>query len=537
MDDGERSRGRQSSRWWEASVASDNASELGFVRSDGVGVGMAGLRGGRRMTKSSLRDIAMEATNRYSIVTSTTDAASFMGRSEYPPDYKGGVQGVPAYQQQHYQQQQQYAQPLQAIEEQQPPTPRRPVVRLDILPLLTLLPPYPRTFPAVNNCHPELGQFRNLVRNLNDLEELQTASQEFNTSAQKLKESRAMDARKRRHQHSDGVQKLYQQGKINYDQVDAMDKDFESEENDRKVAELKSEFERFQKDVVDVVHAGLMERIALANEAYEQVQAEVVGQSALQNASNRDQEGEEIPEFLEKLTLLKWLFDLREVLYREVHELLRDRNKRYKEVIVTPFYNTRQGDRIREAEEFFTKDESSRQVDFEKESLRRFEEFLEVMEENVIKGVEVQISCFWDIAPLVAECFAKIPHDLENVEPIVPPEEAHENPGYEENPLIYLKEKVYFAERSCYQFVEAQTNLLCLLHEVKTSLVKAKGRLREAEGRSKEDEDAEERRLTDDLKDKVKLLESEWGAAIGNQFEEVRERLERQVKGAAVVEH
>src|SRR5690606_12463556 len=34
-DDGERSRGRASSRWWETSQAGD--SEFGFVRSDGVG--------------------------------------------------------------------------------------------------------------------------------------------------------------------------------------------------------------------------------------------------------------------------------------------------------------------------------------------------------------------------------------------------------------------------------------------------------------------------------------------------------------------
>jgi len=561
-DDEQRSRGRASSRWWESSQNGD--SEFGFVRSDGVGVQYSGSRGQRRPTKSSLREIAMEATNRYSVISQATDAASYMGKAEYPPDYKGGVQGVapssgintgyqqptqqqqqlpqvPQYPPQQQQQQyQQYGQPLQAIQEQQPPQQqRRPKIRLDILPLLTLLPPYPRTFPAVNNCHPQLADFRNMVRNLNDLEELHIISKEFQTSSQKKKENAAMEARKRRHQHSEAVQQLYQDGKINYEQVDAMDRDFESEENDRKVAELKEEFERFQKEVVDIVHSGLMERIALASESYDQVQAEIVASSA-NSINNRDKEGDEIPELLEKLTLLKWLFDLKEILYREVHELLKGRNRRYKDVIVTPFYNTRQGDRIREAEEFFTKDELARRIENDQTSLKRFEEFLTVMEENVLKGVEIQISCFWDIAPLVSECFEKIPHDLENVEPIVPPEEAHENPGYEENPLIYLKEKVYFAERSCYQFVEAQTNLLCLLHEVKTSLTKAKWRLNNSEGKTAGpgdvSEEIEERRLTDDLKEKVKLLESEWKEAIGNQFEEVRERLERQVRGEPVAE-
>ena len=38
------------------------------------------------------------------------------------------------------------------------------------------------------------------------------------------------------------------------------------------------------------------------------------------------------------------------------------------------------------------------------------------------------------------------------------------------------------------------------------------------------------------LTEKVKLLESEWKEAIGNQFEEVRERLERQVRGEPVAE-
>ena len=555
-DDELRSRGRASSRWWESSVNGD--SEFGFVRSDGVGVQYSGSRGAKRPPKSSLREIAMEATSRYSIISGVTDAASFMGKAEYPPDYKGGASEVTpsagiiaGYQQSQQQQtqpqpqpppqlhyQQQFAAPLHAIQEQ-PPQQRRPKIRLDILPLLTLLPPYPRTYPAVNNCHPQLVDFRNLVRNLNDLEELHIVSQEFQTSSQKRKETSAIEARRRKHQHSEAVQNLYQEGKINYDQFDAMDHDFESEENDRKVADLKDEFEAFQKEVVDIVHAGLMDRITLASEAYDQVHAEIAASSS-QSINNREKEGEEIPELLEKLTLLKWLFDLKEILYREVHELLKDRNLRYKEVIVTPFYDTRQGDRIREAEEFFSKDELARRVENDKASLERFEKFLIIMEESVLKGVEIQISSFWDIAPLVSECFEKIPHDLENVEPIVPPEEAHENPGYEENPLMYLKEKVYFAERSCYQFVEAQTNLLCLLHEVKTSLNKAKWRLRTSEGTTagpgEQSEDEEEKRLTDDLKEKVRMLESEWNQAIGNQFEEVRERLDRQVDGVPIVD-
>jgi len=92
------------------------------------------------------------------------------------------------------------------------------------------------------------------------------------------------------------------------------------------------------------------------------------------------------------------------------------------------------------------------------------------------------------------------------------------------------------AEKSTYQFIESQINLLCLLHEVKGLVTSANCRLMrsqrvsqgedrgEVEGDLGGVEREEERRLTEDLKGKVGCVEELWGSALGGVVGGVRRR-------------
>lgn len=103
--------------------------------------------------------------------------------------------------------------------------------------------------------------------------------------------------------------------------------------------------------------------------------------------------------------------------------------------------------------------------------------------------------------------------------------------------MQYLYSLLGHAEKSTYQFIESQTNLLCLLHEVKSGVTMANCRLMrtqrvtQGEGKAEVDEDlgrvekGEEERLTDDLKEKVRCVEELWGSALGVELGKVRGRV------------
>lgn len=517
--DEESSRGRTSSRWWEASIEGGSRADSDHfaVRSDGMGDEEFGFNRNRysRAPRASLREIAEHVTT----PRNSMHPADYVGSSAYPPDRKySRSRSRPA------------ASRTRSI-------PARHVkTSLDIAPLLTLLPPYPRQYPAVNNAHPQLAVFRNLVRTLNDLTTVNAVKRDFNAASTARKEAFAIEALKRRNQHSEYIQQLYTtrngngngpSKRFSFDQLESLNSDFQAREDNLSEEALKSEFDLFQSQVVDVAHSDLQERIVAASAAYSDLVKEI--KSSADAPRGGQEEGDEVPEILEKLTCLKWLFDVREQLHREISDLLAERNRRYKEVVITPFFVSREADKIREAEEFFARDENARRLAADKESHARYGGFLDIVESNVIKGVEKQISAFWEVAPLIMECFEKIPVDLTNVHPIVPPEEFHENPAYLREPLRYLLAKIVQAEKSVYQFVEGQTNLLCLLHEIKTLNVAAGWKVKFSNDQRKQDEGRrrEEQVLTEDLKEKVKMLESEWQESLGSVCEEIKERVGR----------
>jgi hypothetical protein len=187
---------------------------------------------------------------------------------------------------------------------------------------------------------------------------------------------------------------------------------------------------------------------------------------------------------------------------------------------------------------FFSRDAQDRKVVFEKEILKRYEDFMNAIEENVTRGVEAQLSAFWDIAPGLLTIVQKIPQRLQGFHILIPPQEYEENPVYHDFPLQYLYSLLAHAGRSASQFIESQTNLLCLLHEVKTGVMTAGSHLLQTqrisegedlanvEGEMRAIRDDEEARLTDDLKDKVGLVESQWGEALGNGLEDCKKRVE-----------
>lgn len=522
--DEESSRGRTSSRWWEASIEGGSRADSDHfaVRSDGMGDEELGYGRNRypRAPRASLREIAEHAT-------SSRNPGDYMNSLAYPPDRKySRSRSRPAA-------------------SRTRSTPARPVkTSLDIAPLLTLLPPFPPEYPAVNNAHPQLAVFRNLVRTLNDLSVVNTVKSSFNAASTARKEALAIEALKRRNQHSEYIQQLYAttgnnsgngpSKRFSFGQLESLNSDFQAREDLLSEESLKSEFDLFQSDVVDVTHSELRERITAASAAYSDLLKAI--KFSADAPRGGQEEGHEVPELLEKLTCLKWLFDVREQLHREVFDLLAERNRRYKEVVIAPFFVSRQADKIREAEDFFAREDMARRLAADKESHGRYGGFLDIVESNVVKGVEKQISAFWEVAPLINECFEKIPVDLTNVHPIVPPEEFHENPAYLREPLRYLQAKILQAEKSVYQFVEGQTNLLCLLHEIKTLNVAASWKVRCSNDQRKQDEGRrrEELVLTEDLKEKVKMLESEWQESLGSICEEIKDRVERMVGPEAV---
>jgi len=255
------------------------------------------------------------------------------------------------------------------------------------------------------------------------------------------------------------------------------------------------------------------------------------------NPNQTQEEGDEKPELLEMLTLHKWLFEAREQLQKEMFELEDERNDLYRDIIVLPYVQTKNEQKVNEAISFFQRDAQDRKVTFEKETLKRYEDLMGVIEQNVTRGVEAQLSAFWDIAPGLLAIVQQVPSKLQGFEVLVPPQEYEENPSYYDFPLQYLYTLLAHAGRSAHQFIESQINLLCLLHEVKTGVMTAGSRLLETQ-RLLEGEDLagvdremkairadEERRLTDDLKEKVGLVESQWNEALGKGLEDCKTRV------------
>ena len=499
------SRGRPSSRWWEADSTGNTSNRIE-----------------RSKRESKYMGVPKEAREalQWLDAPSASGSSSHRVSDEYPAEKTGWhdseqvstPQGNPRYS-------------LQSLSSPNTPNP----AHLDVSRLVTLPPPYPRHHPAVNNNHPDLASLRNSVRGLSDMSELDAIKAQFVESSGKARSDAADDAKKRRSEMRVNLQKEISSGNIGYAEAAAIEADHKGTE-DANAKELERlDFEAFQGVVVVPVNDMLTSRIEKATTMFDELRSRLFVETAESNPNLPQEEGDEQPELLEKITLLKWIFEARELLHKGVYDLLTERNNRYCDLVCTPYKLANSADKLASAKAFFVEDAAKRELAYFEEVLRRTQEFRDVVEENVVRGVEVQLSAFWDIAPLLKRLLDKIPGDMAGFTTQIPAAEIEENPSYVDHPLQYLYSLLLHAEKSTYQFIESQTNLLCLLHEVKESVITAKGKVMERDGRDgarmEEAKREEMSRLTDDLKEKVRVVEDQWHSALGECFGGVKERV------------
>ncbi|KAK7183587.1 hypothetical protein DPSP01_010423 [Paraphaeosphaeria sporulosa] len=520
VPDEEDSRGRSASRWWEAS-------------NDGASSGIGSRRLERSKRESKYMGLPKEARESLQWIGEGDNSPANRGESssrqphgsnEYPPEKAGLLEGTLGKQ----------AVGFYPNSAPTTPDPRK----LDVSRLVTLPPPYPRHHPAVNNSHPDLTSIRNNLRNLSDLQEVKSTKEAFKTKISAREEQENASLNDRRSQLRYNIQENIRNGVMSYGDAANAEKDFETREHQRAQDLVQKTFDIFQNEVANPLHAIFCERITKASASLEHLKGRLNNAASELNPNQTQEEGDEQPELLEMLTLLKWLFEAREQLHKEMFELENERNDLYKDIIVLPYAQAGNEQKVGEATAFFRRDAQDRKVTWEKEILKRYEEFMNVVEANVTRGVEAQLSAFWDIAPGLLTIVQKIPQRLSGFEILIPPSEYEENPAFYDFPLQYLYTLLAHAGRSAYQFIESQTNLLCLLHEVKTGVMSAGSRLLETQ-RIMEGEDLErvdqemkaikedeERRLTDDLKEQVGLVESQWDEALGAGLADCKSRVE-----------
>jgi hypothetical protein len=431
--------------------------------------------------------------------------------------------------------------------EQQPPQPNAPIrtasvareaEKLDISRLVTLPPPYPRHYPAVNNSHPDLTLYRTTVRSVSDLTKLQNTKQKHQVKLKNLQQAHKLKAMEDRRKFRTGMNTRLEEGTISYAEAADAEAVHLAEEHELEKAQVQAEFDSYQDTVFSPMRSVLVDRIDITTTCIDDLRSKLFDSAQNEDPNQPQEGGDEQPELLEKLTQLKWLFEAREQLHRQVYDLLTERNERYRAIVTLRYRQLNNQEKLAETEAFFIQDALDRQLTFATETLRRFESFLDVIEKNVDRGVEVQLSAFWDIAPSLLTVLQKIPDDLRSFSVKIPPKEYEENPSLYQHPLQYLYSLLSHAEKSTYQFIESQTNLLCLLHEVKIGLMNANCKFMEIQRiKSGEPEAAvkremeesrveEERILTADLKDRVAMVEGQWAEALGNKLEAVKGRVE-----------
>lgn len=502
------SRGRPASRWWEA---------------DSTGAGSSKMERSKRESKyMGVPKEAREALQWIEEPQSSPASSSKRASNGYPLE-KTGWHDADQLSTPHAHSRNSIASSSTAPNT---PSPMPNPDALDVSRLVTLPPPYPRHHPAVNNNHPDLTQIRDSIRIVGDLIEIDNIKEGFKQGSTKMRTEAAEAVKQRRQTLRQNLQQDIASGVIGYADAAAIEAEATADEHNKAKELEKADFDNFQTAVVMPVNEILQSRINKATELFNSLRSQLFDET---NPNLPQEEGDEQPELLEKLTLLKWIFEARETLHRALYDLLSDRNDRYRDLVLIPYKLAEEQDKVDSAKAFFVEDGAKRALAHSTEVLQRTQEFRDIVEETVVRGVEVQLNAFWDIAPPLKRLLDKIPQDMEGFQIQIPTGEYAENPSYVDHPLQYLFSLLLHAEKSTYQFIESQTNLLCLLHEVKEACVSAKAKVMEndrmdaarVEGMKTE----EGTRLTDDLKDKVRLVQDQWKSALGETVDGVKERV------------
>ncbi|KAK3291372.1 uncharacterized protein B0H64DRAFT_420603 [Chaetomium fimeti] len=505
--DEEDSRGRPASRWWEADST-----------------GAPGGRMERSKRESKYMGVPKEAREALQWVDDEPQPSPGAGsskRESYPLEKSGWHDQDPVTTPQAFSR-------SSLASSSTPATPNP--AHLDVSRLVTLPPPYPRHHPAVNNNHPELAQTRSEVRVISDMTEVDGIKEVFKLTSAKMRAEAGETEKKRRQALRQHLQQQISSGAMGYAEAAAAEADAKTDEQSHLKDLEKKDFDEFQAAVVMPVNEILQTRINGATNLFQSLRSRLFDETHESNPNLPQEEGDEQPELLEKLTLLKWIFEAREALHRSLYDLLSERNDRYRDMVLVPYRVAGQEDKVASAEAFFVEDAAKRAQAYAEEVLHRTQEFRDVVEETVARGVEVQLNAFWDIAPDLKRLLDKIPGgDLDGFHIQIPAAEFGENPAYLDHPLQYLFSLLLHAEKSTYQFIESQTNLLCLLHEVREACVSAKVKAMEHDRRDpsrvEEMKAQEARRLTEDLKEKVRVVQDQWNSALGETVGNVKERV------------
>ena len=561
------SRGRTSSRWWESQTGSSEGK-------------------GRQVEKRSKRETKyMGVPRELREAMQYDDASAYQegqvresqeiayGPNEYPPEKVELNEQSIAYSSSNFDLPRTDTPQVDGTRTIQPSTPASK--KLDVSRFVTLPPPYPRHYPAIQNHHPDLVAYRIHVRTVSDHEELLTRKREFIENSTAVREATNERVDMNRQEFRTSLSQELSQGNISFAEAAEAESAFRTDEQDEEKKALQSEFDSFQELVLNPLQDLLNERITSTSGMINQLQTALSTESQTQNPNQIAEEGDEQAELLEKLTVLKWLFEARENLHREIFILEMDRSKRYRNLVTLPYKQSNNATKLASTDLFFTQDEQNQRIQFEIDTVSRHEALLKTIESHVGRGVEVQLSAFWDIAPGLVSLLQRIPtSDLaehpetvtsENRRPIwygvqIPGNEIRENPSYGEHPMQYLYTLLEHTEKSTYQFIESQINLLCLLHEVRCSTLLTRSKLEEARRiaqipstspsstgsksstkaqasqqavveqqhqrireKVQEEKMKEEEKLTADLKERVTTVEGLWTEALGSHVQGVKE--------------
>ncbi|KAH8600422.1 hypothetical protein B0O99DRAFT_649222 [Bisporella sp. PMI_857] len=497
------SRGRPSSRWWEVSDGGSNGNhsmrlERSKRESKYMGVPKE-LREKLQFAGDTIEEHPAGPSNRHSF-----------GPNEYPPEKVG-------------------------LHEQDIISTKLSKIGYSFF--TTTFYPKPGASRSVNNNHPDLTSIRTTVRSLSDFTEIEATKTRFIKDSARMREENEAAASQRRNSMRLRISREIEAGTMTYADAAQMQDSSEAAEVDKTKEASKAEFQLFQEQVVGPLNTLLTDRIERASSLFEQLRSKISVEAQQNDPNSTQEEGDEQPELLEKLTLLKWIFEARELLHREVYDLLSDRNDRYKDMVTLPYKLAKNTTKIENAVKFFASDAMQRKLQNEQDILKRTEDFMDVVEKHVRDGVEALLNAFWDIAPGLSRITDKVPSNLAGFQIQIPAAEYDENPSYVDFPMQYLYSLLGHCEKSTYQFIESQTNLLCLLHEVKSGVTVANCRLmrtqRVSQGEVEEEvereltevEKDEEVRLTDDLKEKVRCVEELWSSGLGTELKGVKERI------------
>jgi hypothetical protein len=413
---------------------------------------------------------------------------------------------------------------------------------LDVSRLITLPPPYPRHYPAVNNSHPNLANFRLTVRSLSDLTDIKSRKARHAISVDALRSEHKQKIATGRQEFKSNVQVQIAQGTISYADAAEAEEALKQEEFQQEKETLQAEFDTLQDVVIKPLHDMLNDRLAQLSANIGDLTEKLHLDAQNENPDRPQQEGDDTPELLEYLTQLKWLFETREQTHKELFDVLTDRNEKYKEIVLLPYRQAKNEAKIRETESFFSEDRNDRHKLYCRDAMNRHRDFYNIVEEHVSLGVQRQSSAFWDIAPSLLEVLQNIPEQIADLTQIAIPESEYlENPSYYRFPQQYVFTLLDHAEKSTYQFIESQINLHCLLHEVKSSLLLAECREMESQPngapvrsprsaltpRTANHRSREETILTAELKQKVSIIEQQWLEALGSQLQETRDRVRK----------